>query len=148
MTDHSGAGFIDPVPPPWSRVLRRAVLGHGQRHGSRRSIHPELHVGVPGAPELIHNVSHGETDHALRTEIVAAMVAPLVPVTAPWTPLVWLTRGGPLAPPEDVDLGWLAAAQSAYAELGLPLAFVTVNRHGWRDPRTGVGTDWVRLRAR
>jgi hypothetical protein len=59
---------------------------------------------------------------------------------------VWLTRSGELAL-HDLDVEWLTAAASAYAEAGVDLTMVVVNRRGWRDPRSGVGQTWVRLRG-
>jgi hypothetical protein len=59
---------------------------------------------------------------------------------------VWLTRPGELAL-HDLDVAWLSAAASAYAEAGADLTMVVVNRRGWRDPRSGAGQTWVRLRA-
>lgn len=84
------------------------------------------------------------SDHALRCDVVAAMVRRTRrpgPV-----PMVWLTRAGALET-QDVDAAWLASARAAYAELGLPLLMVLVNRRGWRDPRSGAACTWRRLRA-
>ena len=61
-------------------------------------------------------------------------------------PLVWLTRSGGLEL-QDVDARWLAASRAAYDEVRAPLAFVVVNRHGWRDPRSGLSRTWVRVRV-
>ena len=58
---------------------------------------------------------------------------------------IWLTRPGELEP-QDVDLAWLAAAQSAYAEAGRDLTWVVVTRHGWWDPRSDVRRVWQRIR--
>ena len=60
--------------------------------------------------------------------------------------LVWLTRTGGLEL-QDVDARWLAATRAAYDEASASLAFVVVNRRGWRDPRSGLSRTWVRLRA-
>ena len=49
--------------------------------------------------------------------------------------------------PRAVDLAWLAAARSAYAEAGRDLAWVVVTRHGWWDPRSGLRRRWKRIRA-
>jgi hypothetical protein len=68
-------------------------------------------------------------------------------VGAAGTPLVWLTRPGDLVD-QDVDLTWLAGARQAFGEADLPLVFVVVNRHGWRDPRSGLEVAWVRMRRR
>ncbi len=81
-------------------------------------------------------------DHGLRTEMVGALLRSLD--DPPW---VWLTRGGPLAV-QDVDLDWLGPTLTAASERGSDPAFVVVTRHGWRDPRSGVGQEWRRIRRR
>ena len=98
---------------------------------------------LPGARHVVHPVRPDEaTDHALRADVVAAMVRR---VAMSGTPLVWLTRPGELVD-QDVDTAWLAGARQALGEAGLPLVYVVVNRHGWRDPRSGLQTSWVRMR--
>lgn len=141
-------GITEPVAPGTERMLRRAVLDHAL--AERRRLHaPVLHVGRPsGLPrgrESVFPVRHDEpTDHGLRSDIVAAMVKR---TRHGDVPLVWLTRAGALDV-QDVDVQWLGAARTAYGEAGLELCLVVVNRHGWRDPRTGVERTWVRLRRR
>jgi hypothetical protein len=150
-------------PPPDRRLaalLRRAVLEHAITE-RRRTHLPILHVGVPGQPHLLFAITPDEpTDHALRADVVAAMRARLLrPARRADVPegreepqgidepiLVWLTRSGPLEL-ADVDAAWFAAARHAFAEAGAPLHFAVVNRHGWRDPATGGGRQWRRLRA-
>lgn len=141
----SGAGAVEePVPPELEGVLRRIVLEHAVAERRRRHT-PLLHVGRPGA-ETIHPVRADEpTDHALRADVVAAMVRRARPADP--TTLVWLTRGG-AHEMQDVDAEWLAAAAQAFGEAGLPLLFVVVGRHGWFDPRSGLRRSWVRLRRR
>lgn len=120
----------------------------------RRSHLPILHVGIPGRPHLLFAITPDEpTDHALRADVVAAMRArQLRSAPGAGEPgqrevvLVWLTRSGPLEL-ADVDAAWFAAARHAFAEAGAPLHFAVVNRHGWRDPATGGGRQWRRLRA-
>jgi hypothetical protein len=138
------AGLVEPLATPLRRALRQAVLDHAV--AERRQVHlPILHVGLPGAREVVHPVRPDEpTDQALRADVVAAMVRR---VAMAGTPLVWLTRPGELVD-QDVDAAWLAGARQAYGEAGLPLVYVVVNRHGWRDPRSGLGTAWVRMRRR
>lgn len=148
--------------PPDRRLaalLRRAVLEHAITE-RRRSHLPILHVGIPGEPHLLFAITPDEpTDHALRADVVAAMRAHQVrPVYRADVPegrdepgpgeslLVWLTRSGPLEL-ADIDADWFAAARHAFAEVGAPLHFAVVNRHGWRDPETGGGRQWRRLRA-
>jgi hypothetical protein len=135
----------EPVDPAQRRLLRRAVVEHvGSLTG--RVFPPVLHLGTPGGGVRRFTVRPGEpTDHALRADVVAAMLgrrgSPSVP--SPW---VWLTRTGGLAL-QDVDVQWLAAARTAYAEAGADLTMVVVSRRGWRDPRSGVEQTWVRLRG-
>ncbi|WP_193607132.1 hypothetical protein [Nocardioides lijunqiniae] len=138
-------GLRAPLAPALHRLLRRAVLDHATAEHRRRFL-PLVHVGLPGERETVFAVRLDEpTDHALRTDIVSAMVR-RVRRPGP-TAMVWLTRPGALEP-QDVDLAWLAAARSAYGELALPLVMVVVNRHGWRDPRSGAECRWQRLRPR
>jgi hypothetical protein len=141
----------EPLDRRLAALLRRAVLDHALTE-RRRSHLPILHVGTPGQPHLLFAIAPDEpTDHALRADVVAAMRARQLraPVAGhePDRPiLVWLTRSGPLEL-ADIDAAWFAAARHAFAEAGAPLTFVVVNRHGWRDPATGGGRQWRRLRA-
>lgn len=139
----------EPVGRPLHLVLRRAVLDHATRE--RRRVHPPLlHVGWPGAREEVFAAESDDVlDHALRCDVVAALLrtarrgAPISDAV----PMLWLTRSGPLEV-GDLDLAWLAAARSATAEAGLALTLVVVNRHGWLDPRSGVRREWKRVRDR
>ena len=132
----------DPVPPDGQALLRRAVLEH-VRSIRGRTIPPVVHVGVPGGPTRSLTVRRDEpTDHALRADVVAALVGR----RGPQPPWVWLTRSGQLDL-HDLDVQWLAAACTAYGEAGLDLTMVVVTRRGWRDPRSGASRTWVRLRA-
>jgi hypothetical protein len=83
------------------------------------------------------------TDPGLRTDLVAALRR-----RAGGGPeqLVWLTRCGTLDL-QDVDAAWLTATRAAYGEAGevVPV-FAVVNRRGWRDPRSGEGRSWARVR--
>ncbi|MDO9495137.1 MAG: hypothetical protein Q7J48_05505 [Nocardioides sp.] len=137
-------GLREPLSAPLHRLLRKAVLDHATSE-RRRVFLPLLHVGIPGSVEAVFAVRDDEpSDQALRCDVVAAMVRRTRrpgPV-----PMVWLTRAGELET-QDVDAAWLASARAAYGELGLPLLMVLVNRHGWRDPRSGAGRTWRRLRA-
>jgi hypothetical protein len=114
-------------------------------------VHPEvLHVGVPGGRVARLALDQVEpSDPGLRTDVVAALRvrATQGEVEETAEPMVWLTRVGGLEL-QDVDARWLAAARAAYDEAGVPLAFVVVNRHGWRDPRSGLSRTWARLRPR
>lgn len=138
----------EPVPRRLSELLRRGVLDHAL--SERRRIHvPLLHVGVPGGPETVFAVRLDDhSDHALRADVVAAMLGRTEEAAAPdQVPLVWLTRAGELDL-QDVDAQWLASSRAAYAEAGAPLIFVVMNRRGWRDPRSEVTRTWKRLRRR
>jgi hypothetical protein len=124
-------------------LLREAVRRHaaGER---RRRFAPVVHVGRPGVRERSAPASLASTDHALRCDLVAAMVAAMV-AAGDDDPLGWLTRAGELDC-EDVDLAWSAAARTAGAEAGRSLTCVVVTRRGWRDPVTGEGRTWQRVR--
>lgn len=132
----------EPVPPSLERLLRRAVLDHATSE-PRRAFPPAVHVGVPGELTATLTLGDQRLDHALRTDAVEAMVHRVRRGSR--APLVWLTRRGELTV-QDVDLAWHAAVGTAAAELDRPLPFVVVNRRSWRDPRTGVGRSWERLR--
>jgi hypothetical protein len=139
-------GIVEPVARALQLRLRRAVLDHA-RDERRRVFPPVLHVGSPGVTVVDFAIEPQEcTDHALRTDIVAAMLRRSRQQGG--TPLVWLTRPGAPSEVRDVDLEWLAATRAAGAELGRHLPFVVVNRRAWRDPRTGVGRVWQRVRDR
>lgn len=140
----AGVEVREPVDPDHRRLLRRAVVDHvGSLSG--RAVPTVLHVGTPGGVRRRFAVPGEETtDHALRADVVAAMLGRRR-AGAP-TPWVWLTRAGDLTL-HDLDAQWLAAAATAYAEAGADLTMVVVTRRGWRDPRSGAGQTWVRLRG-
>jgi len=130
---------LEPVPRPLQRLLRRAVLGlAGER---RRRFPPALHVGVPGGSSRTFEPGDESLDHALRVDVVEALVRSLS--RSPGLPLVWLTRPGPLRL-EDADLDWLAAIRTASGELDVSLRFFVVCRQAWVDPISGVGRSWQR----
>ncbi len=136
-------GLSEPLSARTRALLRQAVLDHARREQRRRHP-PVLHVGVPGARVAAIEVDPTDSaDSGLRTDVVAALRA-----RAGVDPdqLVWLTRCGQLEL-QDADAHWLAAARAAYAEAGASeLVFVVVNRRGWRDPRSGLGRTWARVR--
>ena len=138
------AGLAEPLAMPLRRALRQAVLDHAV--AERRQTHlPMIHLGLPGGRNVIHPIRQDEpTDHSLRSDIVAALVRR---AALAGTPLVWLTRPGELVD-QDVDAAWLGGARQAFGEAGLSLVYVVVNRHGWRDPRSGLQMSWVRMRRR
>lgn len=132
-------------------MLRRAVLEYATSE-PRRQHPPRLHVGVPGGAGVVCPAGGKEQlDQALRADVVAAMVSRVASdpgARDAEDPVVWLVRPGALTEVADADMAWLAAARAAYAEAGRPLTFVVVNRHGWRDPRSGASRTWVRIRGR
>nr|WP_218851809.1 hypothetical protein [Nocardioides panaciterrulae] len=124
------------------RVLRRAVLDLAGE--ARRRPPVRVNVGDPTGSRASF-VEEPGLDHALRADVLAALVARTRGATR--VPLVWLTRSGE-AVLQDADAAWLAAARSAYAEAGLPLTLVVVTRQGWWDPRSGTARAWLRPRDR
>jgi hypothetical protein len=137
-------GIREPLTRSLQQTLRRAVLEHAVSE-RRRVFAPLLHVGTPGGSQALFAPGPPTaTDHALRTDIVAALLRRTSGLDGR---MVWLTRPGGLEL-QDVDAAWLAAARAACAEAGVPLTMVVVTRHGWRDPRSGAGQTWKRLRAR
>jgi hypothetical protein len=131
----------EPLPRDTSRLLRRAVLDLAVSE-HRAHFPAVLHTGVPGGPVI--SVTDDRTwDHGLRTDIVATVLAE---VTEP-APLTWLTRAG-TGSLQDVDAAWLGPVLAAYAAQGRDATFVVVTRHGWTDPRSGVGRRWKRIRQR
>lgn len=138
-------GLTEPLPRHLERALRRATLDHALSE-RRRHFTPALHVGTPGRTQAVLALEPGEPlDHALRTDLLAALLRRATR-EAP-EPLVWLTRPGSLEL-QDLDAHWVAAARATGAEGGTSLTLVVVGRHGWRDPRSGVGRTWRRLRDR
>jgi hypothetical protein len=131
----------EPLPRRTARLLRRAVLDLAVSE-HRTHFPPALHAGLPGGP-VISVTDDRAWDHGLRTDIVAAV---LTAVTEP-APLTWLTRGG-TGSLHDVDAAWLGPVLAAHAEHGRDATFVVVTRHGWTDPRSGVGRRWKRIRER
>lgn len=146
-----------PVLAPISRAthvaLREAVLDFRESDHRRRPP-PALHVGVPGglAASFVPDADAGP-DAALAADVVGALLQrsrrdlAALSSAGPPVPLVWLTRAGSLDV-HDADVVWSAATRAAYAEAGLDATFVVVTRDGWRDPVTGVGREWRRLRRR
>lgn len=130
----------EPLPRRTARLLRRAVLDLAVSE-HRAHVAPVLHTGVPGGP-VISVTDDRAWDHGLRTDLVATVLA-----AAGQTPLTWLTRSGTDAF-QDVDAAWLGPVLAAYAELRRDATFVVVTRHGWTDPRSGVGRRWKRIRQR
>jgi hypothetical protein len=137
-------GIQEPVGAVLAATLRRAVLDH-VRTERRPRFAPLLHAGMPGAAEEVFAAPAEGLDHALRTDVVAALLGRMRRPGA--EPLLWLTRPGPLDL-QDVDAAWLSAARSAGAEAGTDVTLVVVTRRGWADPRSGVRREWKRLRQR
>jgi hypothetical protein len=122
------------------RLPRAAVRAHVATE-RRRRFAPVVHVGLPGVRELAVAAHTAATDHALRCDQLAAMLA-----ATDGPHLVWVTRPGELTL-HDVDAAWLSAALAAYAEAGRDLTWVTVTRRGWWDPRSDVRRTWQRVRV-
>lgn len=136
----------EPVAPGVLAVLRRAVLDHNRSVRRRRHFAPVLHAGVPGDRQRVFEIEpRDRIDAALRIDVVEALVRPFLGHAD--TSWIWLTRraGDPVL---ASDLAWAAAVRAAAGELRHPLGLVVVTRNGWRDPCSGVGRSWARLRAR
>lgn len=140
----------EPVPGAQQALLRRVVIEH-KRAERRRRFPPVLHVGWPGRPEVgrvgepawRRSGNEEELDHGLRCDLLSALLR-----RAPDGDLIaWLSRPGGLDL-QDVDAAWLRAVSAVAAETGRVLPFVVVTQRGWRDPRSGVGREWRRLRQR
>lgn len=140
--------LLEPPDAGELELLRRAVGLHG-RAEQRLRFPAALHAGVPGGPPgtevVLGLLRTGPLDHALRTDLVEALLGRARPSDEPVRTLVWLTRPGELDL-EDADLAWAAAVRSAHRETGRPVRFVVVTRHGWRDPISGARRRWRRLR--
>lgn len=139
----TGTGLQEPLPLLLQRVLRGAVINHARTE--RRRVHPPvLHVGVPGGEVRSFEIrSDDDLDLALRVEVLEAMAR--ASLEREVVPLTWLTRTE--SGPDTEDLAWAAAVGAASGELGVRLDLVVVTRRSWRDPRSGAGRAWSRLRA-
>ncbi len=140
----AAGGLREPVDRTLQQLLRRAVLDHALLIERRKEFAPVLHVGVPGIRSRQFEITV-PLDHAVRTDIVEAMLRPAVDRGV--VPLLWLTRSGDITP-QDVDDAWSAAVHAAGGELGLTIGLVIVTRRSWHDPRTGVSRTWKRIRRR
>lgn len=133
------------VPEAPYAAMRAAVLAF-KASEPRRNFPAVVHVGTPGGRVASFvDLPADRLDHGLRTEVMAALLSRAL--LHDRQPVTWLTRSGGLGT-HDADLAWLAAARSAYGEADVPLAMAVVTRDGWRDPRTGRGATWKRLRDR
>jgi hypothetical protein len=148
-TEGLAEGLAEPLTARMRALLRRAVHEYAAGERRRAGCPPVLHVGVPGGPAVSLDLSTAEpTDPGLRTDVVAALRVRAGGVSGgpgETGALVWLTRAGGLEL-QDVDARWLAGARAAYDEAQVPLTFVVVTRRGWRDPRSGLGRSWARVR--
>ncbi len=140
-------GITEPVARPMLQLLRRAVLDLA-RDEHRRDFPPTLHVGLPGRVDRQFTADPADQlDHALRTDVVETMLRPAIDRAV--VPLIWLTRrDNPDGDEAFCDAEWSAAVRAAGGELGLGLGLVVVTRRSWRDPVTGVGRVWQRMRMR
>jgi hypothetical protein len=131
----------EPLPSRTARLLRRAVLDLASSE-HRHRFPAVLHAGVPGGA-VVSVTDDPSWDQGLRTDIVGSLLTTL-PDPEPWA---WLTRVGPDSL-QDVDAAWLAPVLAAFAEQDADATFVVVTRHGWTDPRSGLGRTWKRIRGR
>ena len=129
-------------PPTGGVLLRRAVLDLATTE-HRRHVPAVAARRHARGPAIARCADDPAWDHGLRTDLVGA-AAPCPATTRAW---VWVTRSGPLAL-QDVDAAWLGPRWPRPPSAGSTLAFVVVTRHGWRDPRSGVGREWQRIRQR
>ncbi|TIC85425.1 hypothetical protein [Nocardioides sp. GY 10127] len=145
--DLTGPGGGLPVDPAADTLvaLRRAVvdLASGE---ARRRFPALVHVGVPGGRQRLLPAADDGLDRTLRVEVLSGLLALSWQEDAGRRPLVWLTRPGPVDPVQDVDVEWLGATCQAAREIGTGVVFVVVDRHGWRDPRSGAHQRWRRVR--
>lgn len=139
-------GIEEPVVPALGRVLRRAVVEHA-RAEERRIFRPVLHVGFPGGEQRTLEIAvDWPLDQTLRVEMIEAITRRHLDQGR--VPLLWLTRAEEEDATTGEDLAWSAAVHAAGAELAVTLDLVVVTRRSWRDPRTGVGRAWQRIRER
>jgi hypothetical protein len=140
----------EPVPRAAQVLLRRLVLDHLTTE-HRRVFPSVLHLGRPGRPDSAaltepavggRRSAYDALDDAQRYDVLEAVLR-----RSPDDDLAWLTRPGALDL-EDADASWARAVSTVTGETGRPLRFVVVTRKGWRDPRSGVGREWRRLRQR
>jgi hypothetical protein len=136
-------GGVDPdlLDESMQAALRREVFAL-RRHTRARVFPPRIHVGLPsGSHDAVPDPS--SADHALRTDLVAALLRQQT-----GAPGAWLTRVG-FPELHDLDLAWWSAARSAFAEAETPLPwFVVITKSGWHRPETGEQRSWQRLRLR
>ncbi|MEO6509659.1 MAG: hypothetical protein ABIO16_01625 [Nocardioides sp.] len=142
---------LEPLSGADLALLRRLVLEH--KAAERRHRFPTvLHLGGPGRPEAGRVVEGEALDHALRCDILEALLKDAerkaARLAADRRPLLtWLSRPGSLEV-QDADLAWLRAVRAVNGETDRSLPFLVVTRDGWRDPQSGVGRTWQRLRGR
>lgn len=146
LRDDTEVGLVDPVPESLAHLLREAVLLHVTSE-RRRAFPPTVHLGSPGRGVTSVTSEDVALDHALRTDLLEAMLSRARRRGDVDEPLAWVTRSGTLEV-QDADLAWRSAACSASRELGIDLPLVVVTRQGWRDPWTGTSRTWRRLRPR
>jgi len=134
----------DDVPLERRRLLRREV-GLLRQRESRRVFDTAVHVGELGG-QSAGFVARAQDlpvlDAGLRTDVVCGLLAGLGSATS----TAWVVRAG-TPEPQDVDLGWFAAARVAAEVLDRRLdGCYVVTRTGWLDLVTGRRRTWVRLR--
>jgi hypothetical protein len=148
-------GLVEPIAPELLHGLR-AAAGELKATHRRQRFPARLHVGLAGGAHVAVGGDPGDPvdgprpddpslDDALRLAVLRALLCTARSLTG--QPMVWLTRPGPIGW-HDLEAAWLGPAHHAFAEAGLPLILAVVTKHGWYDPRSGVGRSWTRLRLR
>ena len=147
---------MPPVEEPLSgadlALLRRLVLEHKAAE-PRHAFPAVLHLGGPGQPEAGRVVEDPAAtgpealDHALRCDVLEALLKRAARKSPDRRLMTWLTRPGTLEV-QDVDLAWLRAVAAVNGETERALAFLVVTKEGWRDPQSGVRRSWQRVRQR
>ena len=134
-----------PVSPADVRSLLRQEVGRLRGRESRRVFDAAVHVGVLAGPRdsfVVRAQDLPAVDSALRTDVLSSLVEQAPPT---WR-TAWLVRPG-VPELHDQDLGWLAAARTAFAIHARRLeGFYVVTRTGWRDALTDETRVWTRLR--
>lgn len=131
------AMVMEPPDHELGHLFRQVVLGlRGRPSPAGWPVRLDLGRQLDSGVTLTLPGSAGRWDHALRSDIIAALVHKV-----PGEAVIRLSRAG-VPCPHDADLLWLSAARHACAEAGRDLTFVVVTRTGWFDPRSGVCRTW------
>lgn len=129
---------MDHTPPePAPADLGRFGRAY-QRECRGRRTHPVvLRLGALSG-KFVEVPHQWATDPGLRADLLERLLDDLEPADA----VLWLTRGGALAP-GDTDFAWYAAGRAAYGRHGHQLgAFYIITRAGWLDLVTDRTARW------